>query len=220
MSLPLTVLRGGILAIAPSPYSKTTTKFVPVDAVSGFTIKAGYDRSTLIIHSQITREDIAVFENLLNPDLAIVKAQLLTALSNRSFDNGLLSSHEERVSRLESAVDKMRIMHNTEVFDKSIYEMDGRVGKLETIVGDLTTGTTCDAIEKTLSEIQDRLEFIEDYMSTVPSAKEKVVKDDEFDEDSVREFGVKVVVYLSTLVLAGSYIIMKYPSICGSYCPF
>lgn len=105
MAQHITVSSPGVIAVTPNYLSKYTTKFVPVSNIAGFTIKAFYDRSTLTIHSSVAREDIAVFDNLPNAEIAAIKDVLVHELRDR--EKGFDQKVDERLVQLEEWTKKM-----------------------------------------------------------------------------------------------------------------
>ena len=105
MAQHITVSSPGVIAVTPNFLSKHTTKFVPVSNIAGFTIKAFYDRSSLTIHSKVAREDIAVFDNLPNAEIAAIKDVLVNELRDKEadFDQKL----DDRLGRMEEWASKM-----------------------------------------------------------------------------------------------------------------
>ncbi len=105
MAQHITVSSPGVIAVTPNFLSKHTTKFVPVSNIAGFTIKAFYDRSSLTIHSKVAREDIAVFDNLPNAEIAAIKDVLVNELRDKEadFDQKL----DDRLGRIEEWASKM-----------------------------------------------------------------------------------------------------------------
>ena len=105
MAQHITVSSPGVIAVTPNFLSKHTTKFVPVSNIAGFTIKAFYDRSSLTIHSKVAREDIAVFDNLPNAEIAAIKDVLVNELRDKEADFG--QKLDDRLGRMEEWASKM-----------------------------------------------------------------------------------------------------------------
>lgn len=245
MSLPLTVARAGVLAVTPSSYSKAHTKYVPIDSVHSFTIRAGSERSTFIIHSHVSREDIAVFENVLNADVLIMKGLLLNALSLRHTDNEIINTIlekklDERVERLEAAMDKLQVVNSAEVFDRSIYEMDERVGRLEQVIARYNAEIeayqakeeehiveeegqgppTEDEHEEVTEEQEEVAEEQEEFAEEQEAEEEEQKKDAPYIDDDNSTIAVTAMSCASLVMLAGYWFTLKYHSTCGPYCPF
>ena len=105
MAQHITVSSPGVIAVTPNFLSKHTTKFVPVSNIAGFTIKAFYDRSSLTIHSKVAREDIAVFDNLPNAEIAAIKDVLVNELRDKEADFD--QKMDERLGRMEKWASNM-----------------------------------------------------------------------------------------------------------------